>query len=95
MKQKYPNQLVVGDRIIIETDAKTITNIEITSGSNYAISFENAPMVIIAKATKLWVKDTPFQHGDVTIEEMYNRVLDDDISLVDFTEWCKHNGHKG
>lgn len=95
MKQKYPNKLKVGDRLIVETDAMTVTNIEITHGSNYAISFENAPMMVISKATKLWIVDTPFTNADVTIEEMYNLVLDDEISLVDFAEWCKHNGHKG
>lgn len=86
---KYANQLVKGDTIMVTTDElKVVKSVEHAGSRNVCIMFEDKCSLITAATTHLPVIQSKVNESVISVEEMYNLVLDDEISLKDFAIWC-------
>lgn len=86
---KYAEQIKAGDNIIISgDDIQEVKSVAFSGKKNICVEFIDGRSIIFGLTTQIPVIE---MHSEViqTIEEMYNLILDDDISLVDFTAWCK------
>lgn len=87
MAKKFVSDLCKGDIVVMQDGILgTIKEIHPAGGKNVAISFTNAPTAIIAQTTAVPVVQSKVDIS-ISVEEMYNMVLDDKISLVEFTVW--------
>lgn len=91
MAMKYANKLIPGDNVIVaDSDIQTVTKIEPSGHRNVSIKFESGHLMIIGATTHLPVMKSKFD-DELSIEDVYNLVLDDKMSLSEFSLWCSSN----
>lgn len=86
---KYAEQVKVGDNIVLSNDdIQKVKSVVAAGNRNICIEFVGGHSIIVGVTTKIPVI---LNRAEInyTIEEMYNLILDDGISLVDFTAWCR------
>jgi hypothetical protein len=89
MAKKFVSDLSKGDTVVVQDGVLgTISEIHPAGGKNVAIEFTNAPTMIIDVTTVVPVVQTRVDVS-MSIDEVYNMVLDDQMSLVEFTSWVE------
>ena len=87
MATKFVNDLRKGDAVIVEDGVlAVIKEIHPAGGKNVSIVFENGKTMIVGLTTLLPVV-TSKADTSLSVEEVYNLVLDDNMSLTEFTVW--------
>ena len=88
MAKKFVNELRVGDVIMVEDGIlQAIKTIHPGSKNTTAIEFENGKLMITGHTAQYPVVSCKVDVS-MSIEEVYNSVLDDNMSLTEFTVWC-------
>lgn len=92
MKRVYASKVKAGDRIVV-TDGKMNTVRRVThKDNNVIIALNNNRLLVLAPNTHVMVFESSFSQGAMTVSDMYESILDDKISLSEFSEWCSVNG---
>lgn len=87
MAHKFVNELRKGDVVVFEdTILQSIKSIHSGSGKTTLVEFENGKVMLTGNTTQYPIVACKV---DVTlsIEEVYNMILDDSMSLTEFTVW--------
>jgi len=89
MATKFVNDLRKGDAVIVEDGVlQVIKELHPAGGKNVSIVFENGKTMIVGLTTLLPVVTTKADNS-LSVEEVYNLVLDDNMSLTEFTVWMR------
>ena len=92
MATKFVNDLRRNDVVIVETGfLQVIKDIHPAGGKNVAIEFNNGTTMIVGLTTLVPVVTSKVDNG-LSVEEVYNMVLDDNMSLTEFTVWVAARG---
>lgn len=92
MALKYTSGLRKGDAVIVEDGVlSVIREIHPAGGKNVAIEFTTGKTMIVGKTTQLPVVTSKVD-TNLSVEEVYNMVLDDNMSLTEFTVWVAARG---
>ena len=92
MATKFVNDLRRNDVVIVETGfLQVIKDIHPAGGNNVAIKFNNGTTMIVGN-TALVPVVTSKVDTNLSVEEVYNLVLDDNMSLTEFTVWSASRG---
>jgi hypothetical protein len=92
MANKFVNDLRKGDAVIVETGVlQVIRELHPAGGKNVAIVFNNGKTMIVGLTTLVPVVTSKVNTG-LSVEEVYNMVLDDKMSLTEFTVWVAARG---
>lgn len=90
--KKFVNDLRKGDAVLVEDGVlQTVREIHPAGGKNVSIEFNNGKTMIVRLTTLLPVVSTKVD-TDLSVEEVYNLVLDDNMSLTEFTVWALARG---
>lgn len=90
--KKFVNDLRKGDAVLVEDGVlQTIREIHPAGGKNVAIEFNNGKTMVVGLTTLLPVVSSKVD-TDLSVEEVYNLVLDDNMSLTEFTVWASARG---
>lgn len=90
--KKFVNDLRKGDAVLVEDGVlQTVREIHPAGGKNVSIEFNNGKTMIVGLTTLLPVVSTKVD-TDLSVEEVYNLVLDDNMSLTEFTVWASARG---
>jgi hypothetical protein len=90
--KKFVNDLRKGDAVIVEDGVlQTIREIHPAGGKNVSIEFNNGKTMIVGLTTLVPVVASNVDTG-LSVEEVYNMVLDDNMSLTEFTVWVAARG---
>ena len=88
MAKKFVNELRKGDVIVFEDgDIQSIKSVNPGSKRTVVVEMQNGKVMITDHTTQFPVVSSKVDI-DLSIEEMYNLILDDNMSLTDFTLWC-------
>ena len=88
MAKKFVNELRIGDVIMVEDGVlQSIKTIHTGSKNTIAIEFENGKVMITGHTAQYPVVSCKVD-VNLSVEEVYNLVLDDNMSLTEFTVWC-------
>ena len=88
MATKYANKLQPGDTVVVsEGNIQTVKFVEPSSHRNVSIKFEGGHSMIVGATVQLPVMRSKYADTDLTIEDVYNMILDDKMSLAEFTMW--------
>jgi preprotein translocase subunit YajC len=91
MTTKYTSNLRKGDVVIHEEGIlQTVKEVHPAGGKNVSIVFENNTTLIVNMNTKIPVLRSHV-NTKLSIAEVYTMILDDNISLSEFTLWCNNN----
>jgi len=91
MTMTYTSNIKVGDHIIVtDGDIQVVREIHPAGGKNAAIKFDTGTTMIVGLTTQVPVVKS---NVDITlpIDKVYNLILDDNMSLKEFTIWCASN----
>ena len=92
MANKFVNDLRRNDVVIVETGfLQVIKDIHPAGGKNVAIEFNNGKTMIVSLTTLVPVVSSKVD-TNLPVEEVYNLVLDDNMSLTEFTVWAAARG---
>jgi hypothetical protein len=90
--KKFVNDLRKGDAVIVEDGVlQTIRGIYPAGGKNVSIEFNNGTTLIVGPTTLIPVVSSKVD-TNLPVEEVYNLVLDDNMSLTEFTVWAAARG---
>ena len=88
MATKFVNDLRKGDAVIVEDGVlQVIKELHPAGGKNVSIEFENGKTMIVGLTTLVPVVTSKVDTG-LSVEEVSNLVLDDNMSLTEFTVWA-------
>ena len=88
MTMKYPNKLIPGDKVVLHDGDVQIVQSTTLDNKNMLIKFRSGKSLLINSNTRLPVVSSDFDPADYSIEDVYNMVLDDQMSMTEFTLWC-------
>jgi len=87
MAHKFVNDLRKGDVVVVETGVlQVIKDIHPAGGKNVAIELNNDTTMIVGLTTLVPVVASKVDTS-LSVDEVYNMVLDDRMSLTEFTVW--------
>lgn len=87
MAHKFVNDLRKGDVVMVETGVlQVIKDIHPAGGKNVAIELNNDTTMIVGLTTLVPVVASKV-NTSLLVNEVYNMVLDDRMSLTEFTVW--------
>jgi hypothetical protein len=88
MAMKYPNKLIPGDKVLLEDGNIQIVESTTVDRKNMSIKFRSGKTFLVNANTQLPVIVSNFDPSQHSIDEVYNMILDDRMSLYEFTLWC-------
>lgn len=88
MAMKYPNKLIPGDKVLLEDGNIQIVESTTVDRKNMSIKFRSGKTFLVNSNTQLPVIVSNFDPSQHSIDEVYNMILDDRMSLYEFTLWC-------
>lgn len=87
MVTKYAEQIKAGDVIGLSAgELQVVKRVRPTAGRGVCMEFESNHTLIVSSTTQLPVVQQK-KELDFTTEEVYNLILDDKLSLTEFTIW--------
>lgn len=88
MAMIYASNLHVGNRLIVsDSNIQEVVSIHPSGNNGVSLLLKNGKTFIVGMTSLVPVVSSKFD-TNLTIKEVYNLVLDDNMSLVEFTEWC-------
>ena len=88
MAMIYASNLHVGNRLIVsEGNIQEVVAMHPGGSNGVSLLLKNGKTFIIGTTSLVPVVSSKFD-TNLSIEAVYNQVLDDNMSLIEFTEWC-------
>lgn len=85
--KKFVSELRKGDVVVIEDGVlQTVRAVHTGGKNNMSVEFENGKVMISGHTTQYPVVSCKVDTS-LSINEVYNLILDDNMSLLEFTVW--------